>query len=42
MHKNLNLIILQISTYMDAEESISGTSFYLVDFSGEEPKITEL
>ncbi|MCQ9199762.1 MAG: hypothetical protein JJ846_003250 [Prochlorococcus marinus CUG1437] len=28
--------------YMDAEESISGTSFYLVDFSGDEPKITYL
>ena len=28
--------------YMDAEESISGTSFYLVSFCGEEPKITDL
>ena len=28
--------------YMDAEESISETSFYLVSFCGEEPKITLL
>ena len=28
--------------YMYAEESFSGTSFYLVSFCGEEPKITDL
>tara|TARA_B000000609_G_scaffold11500_1_gene7190 strand:+ start:55 stop:252 length:198 start_codon:yes stop_codon:yes gene_type:complete len=28
--------------YMDAEESISGTSFYLVDFSGDGIKIIQL